>query len=81
MVPSSTTVHISLATRLPMQAGEGGSAFAVEVGLQAVANGFVQQDAGPAGAEHHLHLAGRASRALSCMTAWRAASFGQVLPG
>ena len=39
-------------------AGEGAAALAVEVALQAVAHGFVQQHAGPAGAQHHGHLAG-----------------------
>ena len=39
-------------------AGEGGGALAVEIALEAVADGFVQQDAGPAGAEHHGHGAG-----------------------
>jgi hypothetical protein len=37
--------------------------FAVEVALEAVADGLVQQDAGPARAEHHGHLArGRGAR-------------------
>ena len=39
-------------------AAEGGGALAVEVGFEAVADGFMQQDAGPAGSEHHGHLAG-----------------------
>ena len=38
---------------------EGGDALAVEVGFEAVADGFVQQDAGPAGTEHDGHFAGR----------------------
>jgi hypothetical protein len=40
-------------------AGKGGTALAVEVAFEAVADRFVQQDAGPAGAEHHRHFAGR----------------------
>ena len=36
---------------------EGARALAVEVALEPVAHGLVQQDAGPAGAEHHAHLA------------------------
>ncbi len=40
-------------------AAEGGAAFAVEVALQPVANGLVQQYAGPARAKHHSHGAGR----------------------
>ena len=37
--------------------GEGGGLLAVEVGFEAVADGFVQQDAGPSGAEDDWHLA------------------------
>jgi hypothetical protein len=40
-------------------AAEGARALAVEVALQPVADRFVQQDAGPARAQHHGHLAGR----------------------
>ena len=59
MVPSSITVQSSLATFWPDAAAEGRDALAVEIGFQAVAHGFVQQDAGPAGTEHHGRLAGR----------------------
>ena len=38
-------------------AAESGDAFAVEIGLQAMAYGFVKEDAGPAGAEDDGHLA------------------------
>ena len=38
-------------------ATEGAGALAVEIAFQAVADGLVQQDAGPARAEHHSHLA------------------------
>ena len=58
MVPSSTTVQSSLATFWSDPAAEGGDALAVEVGLEAVADGLVEQDAGPAGAEDDGHLAG-----------------------
>ena len=58
MVPLSTTVTLELATWLADEAGEGGGLFAVEVGFEAVADGFVQEDAGPAGAEDHFHLSG-----------------------
>ena len=40
------------------EAGEGGGLLAVEVGFEAVADGFVKQDAGPAGAKDDGHLAG-----------------------
>jgi hypothetical protein len=42
-----------------MRPGIGRGALAVEVALQAVADRFVQQHAGPAVAEHHRHRAGR----------------------
>ncbi len=43
------------------EAGEGGGLLAVEVGFEAMADGLVQQNAGPAGAEHDFHLACRSS--------------------
>ena len=56
-------------------AGERGGALAVEVALQAVADRLVQQDAGPAGAQHDRHRArGRLARRPSSMIAMRAAS-------
>ncbi|MNF64571.1 hypothetical protein D3C84_463070 [compost metagenome] len=39
--------------------GEGRRSLAVEVPLQAVTHGFVQQHAGPTGTQHHRHGAGR----------------------
>ncbi len=39
--------------------GKCAGPLAVEVALQAVANGFMQQNTGPAGAEHHGHFTGR----------------------
>ena len=39
--------------------GEGRGALAVEVAFEAMADRLVQEDAGPAGAEHHGHLARR----------------------
>ncbi len=38
--------------------GEGGRALAVEIPLQAVAHGLVEQNAGPTRAQHDLHRAG-----------------------
>ncbi len=58
MVPSSTTVTPG-GDLLAHQAGEGGRLLAVEVALEPVADRLVQHHAGPAGAEHHVHLAGR----------------------
>ena len=59
MVPSSTTVTPLARDLLAHQAGEGGRLLAVEIAFQPVADRFVQHHAGPAGAEHHVHLAGR----------------------
>jgi hypothetical protein len=60
IVPSSNTVTPGAATRSPMRPGKGDCALAVEVAFQPVADRLVQQDAVPAGAQHHVHLAGRA---------------------
>ena len=40
------------------QSGEGGSFLAVEVGFEAVTDGFVQKDSGPSGAEDNFHVSG-----------------------
>ena len=44
---------------LAHQAGEGRGLLAVEIAFEPVADRFVQHDAGPAGAEHDIHFAGR----------------------
>ena len=44
---------------LAHQAGEGRGFLAVEIAFEPVADRLVQHDAGPAGAEHHIHFAGR----------------------
>ncbi len=44
---------------LAHQAGEGRGLLAVEIAFEPVADGFMQHHAGPAGAEHHVHFAGR----------------------
>ena len=49
---------------LAQQAGEGRGALAVEVALEPVAHRLVQHHAGPAGAQHHGHLAGRCRHRL-----------------
>src|SRR5262249_5854224 len=43
---------------LSHQTGEGRSLLAVEVALEPVPHRLVQHDAGPAGSEHYVHLAG-----------------------
>jgi len=45
-------------------AGEGRGLLAVEVALESVAHGLVQQDPRPAGAEHHIHGAGGAGHGV-----------------
>jgi hypothetical protein len=42
-----------------MQPGKGRGLFAVEVGFEAVADCFMEQNSRPAGAEHDFHLARR----------------------
>ena len=44
---------------LAHHAGEDRRSLAVEIALEAVADGFVQQHPGPARAQHHIHLACR----------------------
>ncbi len=44
---------------LAEKTGKGGGLLAVEIALEAVADRFVQKNTGPAGPEHHVHLAGR----------------------
>jgi hypothetical protein len=79
MVPLSTTVTLELATGLADQAGEGGGLLAVEVGFEAVAYGFMQQDSGPAGAEHDFHLAGRGGHCAELQDRSARGLAGQVL--
>ena len=51
MVPSSSTVTPGAAMRWPIRPAKARLALAVEVALQPVADGFVQQDTGPARAQ------------------------------
>ncbi len=44
---------------LAHQPCEGRGLLAVEVAFEAMADGFMQHHAGPAGAQHHVHFAGR----------------------
>ena len=59
MVPSSTTVHERAGHLLADAVAEGGNFLAVEIGFQAVTDGFMQQNAGPSGTEHDGHLTSR----------------------
>ena len=52
-------VHAGGGDPLAKQPGEGGCLFAVVIAFQPMADRFMQQNAGPAGAEHHFHLARR----------------------
>jgi hypothetical protein len=56
MVPLSTTVTLELATLWPMRPAKAEVFLAVEVGFESVADGFVKQDSGPAGAEDDFHV-------------------------
>ena len=61
------------------EAGEGGGLLAVEVGFEAVADGFVQQDAGPAGAEDDGHLAGGGGDGVELQDGGAGGFAGEVL--
>ena len=63
------------------EAGEGGGLLAVEVGFEAVADGFVEQDAGPAGAEDDFHLAGGGGDGAELQDGGAGGLAGEVLGG
>ncbi len=60
-------------------AGERARALAVEVAFEAVADRLVQQDAGPAGAEHDGHRAGGRVARARLSSAWSTACCGVAL--
>ena len=49
-------VHAGGGDALAKQAGEGGCLFAIVIAFQPMADRFMQQNAGPAWAEHHFHF-------------------------
>jgi hypothetical protein len=51
--------HAGRGDALAQQAGEGRRLLAIEIAFQPVADRLMQQNAGPARAQHHRHLAGR----------------------
>ena len=61
------------------QAGEGGGLLAIEVGFESVTDGFVQQHAGPAGAEHDFHLAGRSFASVELQDGLAGCFFREIL--
>ena len=66
---------------LSHQAGEGRGLLAVEVAFEAVTDRLVQHDAGPAGPEHHVHLAGRRRHRLEIDQRLAHGIVGGALPG
>ena len=62
-------------------ARKGAGALAVEIAFQAVPDGFVQQDAGPAGAEHHCHFAGRGIDGIEVYQRLRQRDIDGAFPG
>src|SRR5262245_20736310 len=66
---------------LPHQAGEGRGFLAVEITFQAVADGFVQHDAGPARSKHHVHLTCRCWHCLEIDQRLADGIVGRALPG
>jgi hypothetical protein len=79
--PLSTTVTFSLATFLADETSEGGCLLAVEVGFEAVADGLVQQDAGPSGAEDDGHLTCRGGDGVELQDGGACGLAGEVLGG
>ena len=66
---------------LSHQAGEGRGLLAVEVALEPVADGLVQHDARPAGAEHDVEGAGRRGDGAKVGARLRQRLVGDRLPG
>ena len=66
---------------LAHQAGERRGLLAVEVAFEAVADRLVQHDAGPAGAEHDVHLAGRGGNRVEIEQRLAHRLVDGVLPG
>ena len=60
------------------QAGECRSLLAIEIGFESVADGFVQQHAGPAWAENHFHVSGRSFAGVELQDRLPGSFFGEV---
>ena len=78
MVPLSTTVHFSLATRLPISPANAEVCLAIEVGFQTVTDSFVQQHAGPSWTEHDFHLSGRSFARVELQDRLAGGFFGKI---
>jgi len=77
MVPLSDDGDLSAGDALAQHAANA-SLLAIEVGFEAVSDGFVQENARPAGAENDFHysLGGSFTR-VELDDAWRAASLAK----
>jgi hypothetical protein len=78
MVPLSITVHFFAGDALADQSGERRSLLAIEIGFQAVTDGFVQQDAGPSRAENHFHFTGGGFTRVELKNRLAGRFFGEV---
>ena len=74
-------VHAGGGDTLAKQAGKGGCLFAVVIAFQPMADRFMQQNAGPAGAEHHFHLSGRRGHAAQIHQRLAQSFIHTALPG
>ena len=66
---------------LAHQAREGRGLLAIEIAFEAVADRFVQHHAGPAGAEHDIHLAGGRRNGFQIDQSLPHGVIGRVAPG
>ena len=81
IAPSSMTVTPGVGNALADPAREGRRALAVEVAFEPVADRFVQQHAGPAGAHHDRHLASRrGDRIRGSTSAWAKRHVDRAVP-
>ena len=74
-------VHAGGGDALAKQPGEGGCLFAVVIAFQPMADRFMQQNAGPAGAEHHFHLSGGGGHAAKVHQSLAQGFIHAALPG
>ena len=74
-------VHAGGCDALAKQPGEGGCLFAVVIAFQPMADRFMQQNAGPAWAKHHFHLARRRRHAAQVHQRLAQGFIHAALPG
>ena len=71
--------HLGAGDLLSDKAREGRGLLAIEVGFEPVAHGFMQQNAGPARAENHFHVARRRGNSIQLQDGLAGRFPGEVL--